>query len=42
MTKTQTTPKAEPAIRVLSVEEMKQASGAGSVMVERRGIVIHD
>lgn len=27
MTKTQTTPKAEPSIRELSVEEMKQAGG---------------
>lgn len=37
MTKTQTTPKAQPAIRVLSIEEMKQASGAGSVILERYG-----
>jgi hypothetical protein len=42
MTKTEKTPKAEPAIRVLSLEEMKQAAGGGVVVHERRGVVVHD
>ena len=46
MTKTQTTPKAEPAIRELTVEELMQAGG-GAVLHERsiivqRGIVVHE
>lgn len=41
MSKTEKTPKAEPAIRVLSLEEMKQAAG-GIVIHERRGIVVHE
>ncbi len=35
MTKTQTTPQSEPAIRVLSIEEMKQA--AGGLLVRKAG-----
>jgi hypothetical protein len=41
MTKTEKTPKAEPAIRELSAEEMKQAAG-GAVLHERRGVVVHE
>jgi hypothetical protein len=37
MTKTETTPKSEPAIRELSAEELMQASGAGVAIPDRRG-----
>ena len=42
MSKAHETPKSEPAIRELSIEELMQASGAGVVVNDRKGIVIHD
>jgi hypothetical protein len=42
MTKQTDTKQAEPAIRELTAEELMQASGAGVVVNDLKGIVIHD
>lgn len=42
MMKTNETKQAELAIRELSAEELKQAGGAGIIMHDRTGVIVHD